>query len=74
MSNVLKWTFLLNVFSFLAVKLMGKLQDGTVFVKKGYDEEPFEFTIDEGNVEAVIFCYLITRAKFLLVSFAGTNL
>nr|GMD84380.1 peptidyl-prolyl cis-trans isomerase FKBP62-like [Ipomoea batatas] len=23
------------------------LQDGTVFVKKGYDEEPFEFTIDE---------------------------
>ncbi|XP_019175212.1 PREDICTED: peptidyl-prolyl cis-trans isomerase FKBP65-like isoform X2 [Ipomoea nil] len=32
------------------VKLMGKLQDGTVFVKKGYDEEPFEFTIDEEQV------------------------
>ncbi|XP_031107401.1 peptidyl-prolyl cis-trans isomerase FKBP65-like [Ipomoea triloba] len=29
---------------------MGKLQDGTVFVKKGYDEEPFEFTIDEEQV------------------------
>ncbi|CAL5371362.1 unnamed protein product [Camellia sinensis] len=25
------------------VKLIGKLQDGTVFLKKGHDEEPFEF-------------------------------
>ncbi|PHT39431.1 Peptidyl-prolyl cis-trans isomerase FKBP65 [Capsicum baccatum] len=33
------------------VKLMGKLQDGTVFVKKGHDEEePFEFKIDEEQV------------------------
>ncbi|XP_061363756.1 peptidyl-prolyl cis-trans isomerase FKBP62-like isoform X1 [Gastrolobium bilobum] len=30
------------------VKLIGKLQDGTVFLKKGYDDEqPFEFKIDE---------------------------
>ncbi|RRT81202.1 hypothetical protein GW17_00030630 [Ensete ventricosum] len=30
------------------VKLIGKLQDGTVFVKKGHDEqEPFEFKTDE---------------------------
>ncbi|RYR07785.1 hypothetical protein Ahy_B05g075236 isoform B [Arachis hypogaea] len=30
------------------VKLIGKLQDGTVFVKKGHDDEqPFEFKIDE---------------------------
>ncbi|CAL5347814.1 unnamed protein product [Camellia sinensis] len=29
------------------VKLIGKLQDGTVFLKKGHDEEPFEFKIDE---------------------------
>lgn len=31
------------------VKLIGKLEDGTVFVKKGHDgEEPFEFKTDEG--------------------------
>jgi len=36
--------------SFGAVKLIGKLQDGTVFTKKGYDDEqPFEFKIDEGD-------------------------
>ena len=32
------------------VKFTGKLQDGTVFVRKGYDEEPFEFKIDEEQV------------------------
>lgn len=39
------------IFYFLAVKLIGKLQDGTVFLKKGHgeNEEPFEFKTDEGN-------------------------
>ncbi|CAK7348102.1 unnamed protein product [Dovyalis caffra] len=33
------------------VKLIGKLQDGTIFMKKGHDEEPpFEFKIDEEQV------------------------
>ncbi|XP_048139351.1 peptidyl-prolyl cis-trans isomerase FKBP62-like isoform X2 [Rhodamnia argentea] len=32
------------------VKLSGKLHDGTVFVKKGDNEEPFEFKIDEEQV------------------------
>lgn len=33
------------------VKLLGKLQDGTVFVKKGHDEEePFEWKTDEEQV------------------------
>ncbi|KAG7537102.1 Tetratricopeptide repeat [Arabidopsis suecica] len=34
------------------LKLIGKLQDGTVFMKKGYeeDEEPFEFKTDEEQV------------------------
>ncbi|CAJ1938765.1 unnamed protein product [Sphenostylis stenocarpa] len=33
------------------VKLIGKLQDGTVFIKKGHDDEqPFEFKIDEEQV------------------------
>lgn len=33
------------------VNLIGKLQDGTVFVKKGHDEEPpFEFKVDEEQV------------------------
>lgn len=34
----------------LSVKLIGKLHDGTIFLKKGHDEEiPYEFKIDEGN-------------------------
>jgi len=33
------------------VRLIGKLEDGTVFVKKGHDgEEPFEFKTDEEQV------------------------
>lgn len=37
------------------MKLIGKLHDGTVFVKKGHDEEPlFEFKIDEGKVECIL--------------------
>ncbi|KAK1363516.1 hypothetical protein POM88_039077 [Heracleum sosnowskyi] len=37
---------------YLTVKLIGKLQDGTVFLKKGHDgdEEPFEFQTDEEQV------------------------
>lgn len=32
------------------MKLIGKLQDGTVFVKKGHnEEEPFEWKTDEGE-------------------------
>ncbi|XP_058103194.1 70 kDa peptidyl-prolyl isomerase-like [Magnolia sinica] len=35
----------------VTVKLIGKLQDGTVFLKKGHDEEePFEFKTDEEQV------------------------
>ncbi|XP_059632083.1 peptidyl-prolyl cis-trans isomerase FKBP62-like [Cornus florida] len=33
------------------VKLIGKLQNGTIFMKKGHDdEEPFEFKVDEEQV------------------------
>ncbi|PON95529.1 Peptidyl-prolyl cis-trans isomerase, FKBP-type [Trema orientale] len=32
------------------VKLTGKLHDGTIFTKKGHDEEPYEFKIDEEQV------------------------
>lgn len=36
------------------MKLIGKLQDGTVFVKKGHDEEePFEWKTDEGEFPSV---------------------
>lgn len=34
----------------LPVKLVGKLHDGTIFTKKGHDDEPFEFRIDEGKL------------------------
>ncbi|XP_028759704.1 70 kDa peptidyl-prolyl isomerase isoform X2 [Neltuma alba] len=37
--------------SVVRVRLIGKLQNGTVFTKKGYDEEqPFEFKVDEEQV------------------------
>lgn len=37
--------------STVQVKLVGKLQDGTVFVRKGYDDEMlFEFKVDEDEV------------------------
>ncbi|KAG4156777.1 hypothetical protein ERO13_D02G018350v2, partial [Gossypium hirsutum] len=32
------------------VKLIGKLEDGMIFVKKGHDEGSFEFKVDEGQV------------------------
>lgn len=42
------------------MKLIGKLQDGTVFVKKGHNEgEPFEFKIDEGNVFLLLIMPII---------------
>ncbi|NP_001149790.1 70 kDa peptidyl-prolyl isomerase isoform 1 [Zea mays] len=34
------------------VKIIGKLQDGAVFTKKGHDEEPFKFKTDEEEVIA----------------------
>jgi len=42
---------------FLAVKLIGKLGDGTVFLKKGHgeSEELFEFKTDEGNYTSAKF-------------------
>ena len=41
-----------DLFVHLAVKLIGKLQDGTVFLKKGHDndEQLFEFKADEGSI------------------------
>ncbi|WVZ75369.1 hypothetical protein U9M48_023427 [Paspalum notatum var. saurae] len=40
-----------NDCAIVRVKLIGKLDDGTVFVKKGHDgEEPFEFKTDEDQV------------------------
>jgi FKBP-type peptidyl-prolyl cis-trans isomerase len=38
----------LNRFLNLAVKYTGKLENGTVFERKGSSEEPFEFIASEG--------------------------
>lgn len=40
-----------SILFLLAVKLIGKLQDGTVFLKKGNGdgEELFEFKTDDGK-------------------------
>ena len=34
----------------LTVKYIAKLEDGTIFEKKGFDGDPYEFVIDAGNV------------------------
>ncbi|KAL6634324.1 hypothetical protein ACP70R_026995 [Stipagrostis hirtigluma subsp. patula] len=40
-----------NECAIVRVKLIGKLEDGTLFVKKGHDDEdPFEFKTDEDQV------------------------
>ncbi|KAG0608755.1 hypothetical protein M758_8G129900 [Ceratodon purpureus] len=39
-----------NEGSVVKVKYVGKLEDGTVFEKKGHDEELFQFVTDEGQV------------------------
>jgi FK506-binding protein 4/5 len=49
--NLLRSVFTLHIRNFillLTVKITGKLRDGTIFSKKGHDEEPFEFKTDEG--------------------------
>lgn len=38
----------------MPVKLTGKLADGTIFTKKGDDEKPFEFKVDEGKLVSVM--------------------
>lgn len=47
---------------FLAVKLIGKLEDGTVFLKKGHEdgEEPVEFMTDEGTSPVGLYSSLIS--------------
>jgi len=46
------WSFL-PVFCILVVKVIGKLQDGTLFLKKGHDDEweLFKFKTDEGKLK-----------------------
>ncbi|KAG2580128.1 70 kDa peptidyl-prolyl isomerase-like [Panicum virgatum] len=45
------------------VKITGKLQDGTVFTKKGHDEEPFEFKTDEEEVIAGLDLAVLNMKK-----------
>lgn len=49
------------------MKLIGKLQDGKEFLKKGHGEgeEPFEFKTDEGNNTSECFFFFF----FLFVFF-----
>lgn len=54
------------------MKLIGKLQDGTEFLKKGHaeGEELFEFKTDEGNNNAK--CFFFTFC-FVLFAYSGTE-
>jgi len=64
--------FLTLLLPLLPVKLIGKLQDGTVFLKKGHDDgdELFEFKTDEGDhdhfqaapyISQMLGCYMYNR-------------
>ena len=48
----------------LAVRLIGKLDDGTVFTKKGHEgDEPFEFKTDEEQVIEGLDTTVLTMKK-----------
>lgn len=55
---------------FVTVKLIGKLLDGTVFARKGHDEEsPFEFKVDEGHVSIAFMQKICDTLRSLLMVF-----
>jgi hypothetical protein len=52
------------MFFFFVVKIVGKLEDGTLFLKKGHEgDEPLEFKTDEGNMLSSVIaeklCFLL---------------
>jgi len=59
----------ISSFCIFVVKLIGKLQDGTVFFKKGYSDgdegELFEFKTDEGNFNFPM-CHPLTIICFYI--------
>lgn len=61
------------LYTFSTVKLIGKLQDGTVFLKKGHNEgeELFEFKTDEGNrttlLPTIFFSFMILAELACLI-------
>ena len=57
---------LLPFFFILVVKVIGKLQDGTLFLKKGHDDEGglFEFKTDEGNLNCL---YVSSQSPLIYV-------
>lgn len=57
-----------------AVKLIGKLQDGTVFVKKGHgdnESDLFEFKTDEGTF---FFSFWLFPSDYVICSCVYLNL
>lgn len=57
----------------LVVKLIGKLQDGTVFEKKGHNEEPlFEFRVDEGKTILLLFLFKLVSMHVRCVNWLGS--
>lgn len=55
------------------MKLIGKLQDGTVFEKKGHNEEPlFEFRVDEGKTILLLFLFKLVSMHVRCVNWLGS--
>jgi len=52
------------MFVLSVVKIVGKLEDGTLFLKKGHEgDEPLEFKTDEGNMLSSI---IAEKTMFLI--------
>ena len=49
------------------MNLIGKLQDGTVFIKKGHDGvDPFDFKADEGiQIIKSFVCFLLFHVVYM---------
>ena len=55
------------------MKVIGKVQDGTLFLKKGHDDEGelFEFKTDEGNMKECTMFLPIPTKLFIMLANVG---
>ena len=56
--------------SFLAVTYIAKLEDGTVYERKGSSEEPFEFTIMEGILWELSYLHVLSMDSVFLTLYS----
>jgi hypothetical protein len=55
------------------VKYIAKLEDGTIFEKKGFEGDPYEFVIDAGIATGILlfsnsFTFLLAQGHYSFLS------